>query len=324
MNIWLWHNWRAALTFLNGWAASLTDKIDARTETPQRYRLAWAVAPFVFVMLWSGGYSFAKLGLAHAEPLTLLALRYGLAILAFLLVLAFYRPVWPRELRHWTVIAITGFLIQCVYFGLAYLAMKQGMHAGTTAIIMALQPMLVAIALSIMSRRQTNTLIWLGLVLGFCGVLLVVWSDGGLGPSNWTATSLSVAALIGIAGATVFEKWHQRKTDPVVGGLVQYVVGLAVVLPAAALSESMVIDWQPNLIISLAYLVIANSVISIGLYMALLQRGDATRISSLMYLVPPLAILTAWVILGEPFGVLTLAGLALSIAGVYTVSKQTA
>lgn len=286
-------------------------------------RLFWRAAPLVFLLFWSGGYSFAKLGLAHVEPMTMLALRYGLAVVALMPLLALRRPVWPRGARHWAAIALTGFLIQCVYFGLAYLAMKRGMNAGTTAIIMALQPILVAVLAPFLTGRRGGGALWLGLALGFAGVGLAVWSDGSLGPSPWLAVALALVALGGITGATLFEKWHGLRTDPVVGGIVQYLVGFAVLLPVAAATETLAIDWQPDLIVSLAYLVIANSIISISLYIALIQRGDATRISSLMYLVPPLAMVAAWAILGEPVGAVAFAGLALSVAGVYIVSRQT-
>jgi drug/metabolite transporter (DMT)-like permease len=284
--------------------------------------LFWRAAPFIFLIFWSGGYSFAKLGLAHVEPLTLLAMRYGLAVLALLPFLLVRKPRWPGSARHWGTIAITGFLIQCVYFGLAYLAMKHGMNAGTTAIIMALQPILVAVATPMISGTLGGRRLWLGLVLGFAGVVLVILSEGSLGPSPWTAVILALCALGGITLATVFEKWHGLKTDPVVGGIVQYVVGFAVLMPAAFLTETMAVDWHPELVIALGYLVVANSIISIGLYIALLQRGDATRISALMYLVPPLAMFLAWAILGEAVTALALAGFALSAAGVYMVSRQ--
>ncbi|MCA0273174.1 MAG: DMT family transporter [Proteobacteria bacterium] len=285
--------------------------------------LIWRAAPFVFVVFWAGGYSFAKLGLAHIEPMTMLALRYGLAVLALLPFLLLRRPVWPKGARHWASIALTGFLIQCVYFGLAYLAMKRGMNAGTTAIIMALQPILVAAAAPVLSGARTTPLLWLGLALGFLGVLLVIVSGGTLGPSPSAAVILALAALSGITLATLFEKWHGMRSDPVVGGIVQYIVGFAVLLPVAWTTETMVIDWQPELFVALAYLVIANSIISVGLYIALVQRGDATRISSLMYLVPPLAMIVAWAILGEKVTALALAGFALSALGVYMVSRQT-
>ena len=283
----------------------------------------WRVAPFIFLIFWSGGYTFAKLGLAHIEPLTMLTVRYGLAAVALMPFLLRRATRWPASARHWGAIALTGFLIQCVYFGLAYLAMKRGMNAGTTAIIMSLQPILVAALAPMVSGKRGGRTLWAGLCLGFVGVLLVIMSGRALGPSPWAAVLLALGALAGITFATLFEKWHGMKTDPAVGGVVQYVIGFAVLLPLAMASESMVIDWQPELIVSLAYLVIANSIISIGLYIALLQRGDATRISSLLYLVPPLAMFIAWAVLGERLTTLAIFGFALSAAGVYIVNRQT-
>lgn len=283
----------------------------------------WRLAPVIFVLLWSGGYSFAKLGLEHVEPMTMLAWRYALAIIGLLPFLLFRTPRWPEGRRHWAAIALTGFLIQCGYFGLAYLAMKRGMNAGTTAIIMALQPALVAAIAPWTGGGRGGGRLWFGLGLGFAGVLLVVWSDGSLGPSPWVAILLALGALGGITGATLFEKWHGLTTDPAVGGVVQYAVGLAVLLPVAVATETMTVEWQPELILSLAYLVVANSIISVGLYIALIQRGDATRLSALMYLVPPLAMILAWLVLGEPVGPFAFAGLALSAAGVHVVSRQT-
>lgn len=285
--------------------------------------LFWRAAPFIFVILWSGGYPFGKLGLAHIEPLTMLVWRYGLAIAALALLLGVRKPVWPRGRRHWAAIVVTGFLIQCVYFGLAYLAMKRGLNAGTTAIIMALQPALVAAVAPLLGHGRGGMLLWAGLGLGFAGVVLVVISDGSLGSSSGAVILLAIGALVGISGATLFEKWHGMKTDPVLGGLVQYVVGFVVLLPVAWMTETMVVNWHPELVISLVYLTVANSIVAIGLFIALIQRGDATRLSTLMYLVPPFAMILSWAILNEPMGPLAFAGLALSAAGVRIVNRAT-
>lgn len=285
--------------------------------------LFWRVAPFVFLILWSGGYGFAKLGLEYAEPMTLLALRYGLAVAVLAPLAVVMRPRWPDGARHWAAVAVTGFLIQGVYFGLAYLAMKQGMNAGTTAIIMALQPAIVATVSPLIGGKRGGSLLWLGLGIGFCGVLLAVVSEGSLGPSPRGAALLAVGALAGISGATLFEKAQGRKTDPVAGGLVQYAVGFTLIAPVAMATESMTVDWQPGLIVALAWLVLGNSLISISLYIAMIARGDVTRISALMYLVPPLAMAMAWALLGEQLRLMALAALALSALGVYIVTRQT-
>jgi drug/metabolite transporter (DMT)-like permease len=274
-----------------------------------------------FVLFWAAGYSFAKMGLPHIKPMTLLALRYSLAVLVLLPVLLVHRPIWPRGWRHWMAIAATGFLIQCVYFGLAYKAMDYGMNAGTTAIIMALQPILVATLSPLVTGSRYTTQLWLGLVLGLAGVVVVIAAGGTLGPSPWVAVLFALMALAGMTAATLFEKWHGRRTDPVVGGLVQYVVGAAVLVPVALASGIGHIDWGTELVVSLAYLVIVNSIVSISLFVGLLQRGDATRISALMYLVPPLALLIAWVVLGEKMTSLALLGMLICITGVWLVNR---
>jgi drug/metabolite transporter (DMT)-like permease len=284
----------------------------------------WRAAPFVFVVLWAGGYSFAKMGLAHAEPMTLLAMRYGIAAIALAPFLLRAGIVWPRRAGHWAALGLTGFLIQCVYFGLAYLAMKRGMNAGTAAIVMALQPVLVAALAPFAGAGRPSRWVWTGLALGFLGVVIVIMAGDTLGPSPFIALVLAFGALLGITMATLFEKWHGFATDPALGGVVQYLVGFAVLAPVAALTESLSVDWHPELAVALGYLVLGNSIVSIGLYIALLQRGDATRISSFLYLVPPLALCIAWVILGETITPPVFAGFALCMLGVYMVNRQAA
>ena len=292
-------------------------------EETLQARAFWALAPLIFVVLWAGGYGFARLGLGYVEPMTMLSLRYGLAVLVLLPVVLWRRPVWPKAPGHWAAVALTGFLLHGVYFGLAYLAMKQGMTAGTTAIIMALQPALVAALAPLLGiAGQGGRLLWLGLALGFAGVAVTVAASIA-GTGGVVAILLALCALAGITCATLFEKWQGRKTDPVAAGVIQYVTGFAVLFPVAAATESMVIDWQPGLIVALAYLVVANSLISISLYIAMLARGDATRVSAQMYLVPPLAIIMAWLLLGEVLTPFAIVGLMLAAAGVFVVNRQT-
>ncbi|MEM9523739.1 MAG: DMT family transporter [Pseudomonadota bacterium] len=279
--------------------------------------LFWTAAPALFVLFWAGGYSFAKLGLAHIEPITMLVLRYGLAMLCLLPLLAIFCPPLPRDPSQWATMVASGFLIQCVYFGMAYLAMKQGLAAGATAIVMALQPALVAVSSPLIGAPRGRPAMWLGIALGFAGVALSVLDRTGAVPIS--AGLIAIGALLGLTVATLLEKADGRRINPVLGGFVQYVVGFAVLLPVAYAFETMRIRWHPDLILSLAYLVIANSLISIGLYVALVRRGDATRVSSLLYLVPPLAILLAWALLGEDITWRVVVGFALCLTGFYIV-----
>ncbi|UYV38153.1 DMT family transporter [Rhodobacteraceae bacterium D3-12] len=298
--------------------------MSAAVEPAAGTPLIWRLAPAIFVVFWAGGYSFAKLGLPYVEPFTMLVLRYGFSVVILGGLLAFMRVAWPKGAAHWGALALTGFLIQSVYFGLSYMAFKAGVNAGTLAIFMALQPLLVAGAGVWMwpENRGTGAL-WLGLVLGFGGVVLVIVSGDTLGASPWVALMFAAGALLGITSATLFEKRHGFRTHPLVGALVQYVVGFGTLLPVALLFETQVIEWHPKLVISLAYLVVGNSLISVTLFVGLVQRGNATRISALLYLVPPLALLIAWVLLGETLAPLAFVGFVISVVGVFMVNRAT-
>ena len=285
-------------------------------------KIFWQSAPFIFVVFWSGGYTFAKLGLTYIEPMTMLAIRYGLAAVILAPLAIWLSDRWPASLRHWSMLALTGFLVQCVYFGFTYLAFKKGINAGTAAVIMSLQPILVAAVMPTRSEPKSKIFLWFGLVLGLSGVLLATSAGNVLGPSPLTAIILTTIALSGITIATLFEKSHGIETAPIVSGFVQYLVGFIVLLPVAFFTETMEIEWKPELAISLGYLVLANSIISVGIYFVLLQRDDATKLSSLFYLVPPLAMLIAWAVLDEEVTQLSMLGFVLSAAGVYIVSKN--
>ncbi|WP_322865013.1 DMT family transporter [Aquicoccus sp. G2-2] len=287
--------------------------------------LIWRAAPTIFVLFWAGGYSFAKLGLAHIEPITMLVIRFALAALILGVLLSFMKVAWPKRAGHWAALALSGLLMQSAYFGFGYMAMKSGVNAGTMPILMALQPLLVAGAsFWLAPGTGTGLRLWLGLLLGFAGVVLVVVSGDSLGPSPMTGLLFATGALIAITVVTLFEKWHSYDTHPLVGSLVQYVVGFFSLLPVAMIWETGKIDWAPELVVSLIYLVIGNSLISITLFVGLVHRGNATRISALMYLVPPLALFLAWLILGEVLAPLAFGGFLLSVAGVYLVNRATA
>ena len=294
------------------------------SEAP-RVSLIWRAAPAVFVVFWAGGYSFAKLGLPHIEPITMLVIRFALAAVILLIVLSFMRVSWPRTWAHWGALALSGLLMQSVYFGLGYQALKSGVNAGTMAILMALQPLLVGVLSAwVVPGARGGVRLWAGLILGFGGSALVVVSGDTLGPSPGAGLAWALSSLIGIVGATLFEKRHGFSTHPLVGSLVQYVVGFATLLPIALIFETGEIDWHPELIVAMIYLVIGNSLISVTLFVGLVQRGNATRISALLYLVPPLAVFIAWLVLGETLGLLAFAGFVLSVAGVWLVNRATA
>lgn len=281
-----------------------------------------AAAPVIFLTLWSAGFAVAKLGVEHAPPLTLLALRYGLAVAVLLPVALVLRPPLPSA-RAAADVAIVGFLIQVVYFGLCYLAFRAGVSAGGVAIVVCLQPILVALAAPRFVGETVGPRVWAGLALGLAGAALVILGRSAVAAENLWGVALTVGALFGITGGTLWEKRHGRGHHPVVANLIQYAVGAVCTLPMALLLEDVTaIRWDGTFVAVLAYLVLGNSLLAISLLMAMIRAGEVARVSALFYLVPALSALIAWPMLGEAMPPVAWAGMALAGLGVTLANRR--
>ena len=279
-------------------------------------------APVVFLLFWSSGFTFAKLGLLYSEPMTFLALRFGLVLVVLVPLALLLRPGVPRRAADWGHLAVVGFLVQAVYFGLSYLSFAAGVSAGAVALIVSLQPILVAIAAPALAGERVSALRWLGLVLGLTGAAIVIVARSTIEAASAFGLVCAFVAMLGMTAAALYEKRFGLNHHPVTANLVQFAVGLAVILPLAYVMESMVVVWSGELIVSLGVLVIANSLIAVSLLLAMIRAGEVSRVSALMYLVPPLAALLAWPMLGEAMPPLAWLGLAVAAAGVVLATRR--
>lgn len=279
-------------------------------------RSLWlTAAPALFLVLWSAGFAIAKLALAHAQPMTLLALRYGLVLVVLAPVALVLRPPLPRSWRAAADVAVVGFLIQVVYFGLCYIAFKSGVSAGGVAIVVCLQPILVALTAPHLVGEPVSARAWIGLVLGLSGAATVILSRGEVS-GNMLGLLATVLALLGITGGTLYEKRFGTAQHPVTANLIQYTVGAAFTLPLAWATEDMAVSWNTEFALALGYLVLANSILAISLLLAMIRAGAVAKVSALFYLVPPLSALFAWPLLGEAMPPAAWAGMALASVGV--------
>jgi drug/metabolite transporter (DMT)-like permease len=296
------------------------------SPSPPAGRPLWLVlAPLIFLVLWSGGFSVAKLGIRHAEPLTFLALRYVIVLIILAPFAIALKPQWPRTLTQWFHIAMVGFLIQAVYFGLCYLAFYAKASSGTVAIIVCLQPILVGLAAPYFARERVSGLRWIGLILGLAGAAIVILAQSAIKAETTFGILCAFGALLGITAGTLWEKRFGTNHHPIVSNMIQYTAGLAGTLPLTLATESMHVDWSsPEFLAALAYLVIGNSLISMTLLLAMIRAGEVSRVSSLFYLVPPVATLMAWPLLGETMAPLAWLGMAVAAAGVAIASRKAA
>ena len=277
--------------------------------------------PWVFVVIWSTGFVVARFGMPHAPPLTFLSLRYALSVLCFGVWIALARAAWPKGRAQWGHLAVTGVLMQAGYLGGVWAAIKHGIAAGTVSLIVGLQPVLTALWVSFVAsrRRHANTVTagqWLGLLLGLAGLVLVVWRKLGVGEVNALNFGLSLLALLSITVGALYQKRHVAPCDVRTASCVQMLAALAVSLPFALLEHEPLV-WHPQLIGALAWSVLVLTLGGSSLLFILLQRGAATRVTSLFYLVPPCTALMAWVLFDELLTPAVLAGMALAALGVW-------
>ena len=277
-------------------------------------------APFAFVLLWSSGFAVAKQGMADADPLTFLCLRYAVVVAILLPLLAVLRPARPRG-RAWLDLVIVGTLVQGAYFGGDYLALEWGAPAGTVALISALQPILIGLLAPWLARERTSARQWLGLGMGLAGAATVILARSGAQAAPPVAILCAIVALLGMTAATLYERRFGGGQHLVVANLVQCATGFVLLLPLAALFETLQVRLTPAFALSLGYLVVANSLVSISLLLAMLRAGSAAAVSAWFFLIPPVAGMVAWLVLGEAMPPLGWAGMALAAAGVAVATR---
>ena len=287
--------------------------------------------PAVFVLIWSTGFIVAKFGLPYAPPLSFLAIRYVLSIACFLIWIGLARAVWPNSRQQWLHLAVTGVLMHAGYLGGVWVAVKAGMGSGLAALMVGLQPVLTALWLSWASRSSSSVAgsqpavtkqQWLGLALGLGGLVMVVARKFGTG-SEVTALTLgsTVVALFSITIGTLYQKRYVLPTDVRTANAIQLMAALLVTLPFTLL-ETETIVWNPSFIGAMAWAVLALTLGGSSLLYLLIQRGAATTVTSLLYLVPPTTALMAWLLFNESITVVTLLGTALTALGVSLVVRS--
>ena len=281
--------------------------------------------PAVFVLIWSTGFVVAKYGLPYAPPLTFLSIRYALSLLCFLVWIALARVSWPRGRQQWLHLSVSGVLIHAGYLGGVWMAIKAGMGSGLASLMVGLQPVLTALWVSSMASSASSEKVtqrqWLGLALGLVGLVLVVSHKFGntLEITFFTLVCIT-AALFSITAGTLYQKRFVQPADVRGANAIQIAAALLVTWPLAMFDTEAVV-WTPQFIGALAWAVLVLTLGGSSLLYMLIQRGAATAVTSLMYLVPPCTALMAWLLFAEPITAATILGTAITALGVSLVVR---
>ncbi|MEM7545495.1 MAG: DMT family transporter [Pseudomonadota bacterium] len=276
-------------------------------------------AAALFVLLWSTGFIGAKFGLPYAEPMTFLALRFALASVA-LGIWGYLAGEFRGGLDDIGGAIVVGTLIHAIYLGGVFTAIWLGLGAALSALIVGLQPVSTALLSRIMLGERLTIRQWLGMAVGLLGVALVVAKQLSSADANPAGVILCVIGLIAISLASILQKARGVSHRLAADNAVQFAAAAAVMAAGAAALETGEVDWQPEFILALGWMVVALSLGAISLLYILLRHGAVAVTASLFFLVPGVTAMIAWLMFDERFGLVELCGLIGAMIGVRLVT----
>lgn len=287
------------------------------STSPRSFEAFAKAAPVLFVLFWSTGFVSNKFALPYIEPLTFVAIRLFFAMLAITLVAVLLRAPLPRG-RAIAHSIVSGIFVHGMYLTGVCIAMWQGMPAGIAALVVGLQPVLTSTLANRFLGERVSVLQWAGLVLGLVGLWLVVQAKVAGDTTLW-GWSASVGALVGITVGTLYQK-RFGGVDFLSSMPIQYAAACVFASLGAFALETRTVIWAPELILTIAWLVIVLSGAAIVLLYIMIRRAAATRVASLFYLTPAVTAVISWLLFNEQLGLAAIAGMALCAAGVLLVN----
>jgi drug/metabolite transporter (DMT)-like permease len=277
--------------------------------------LAW-----YFVTVWGSGFVATKIGLQYAAPFTFLTLRFAFGLLCLIPVVLIARPQWPASRAEFGHILVAGLLMHAVNLSGSHYAQYLGMSAGIAALILSVQPLLTAV---IASRWMGEALLarqWLGVALGLAGVTLVVWHKIDVRALSAASLFAACLALIAITGGTLYQRVFCPRVDLNSASVLQFGVSLLVLAPLAIGVEGAHVHWEWQLFGSIAFLVILASILAVNALHTLMRHGEATKVTSLLYLTPIFAVVLEYLLFDVVPTPLSVAGIAVTCLGVAMVA----
>ena len=276
----------------------------------------------IFIIIWSSGFIVSRLGMPFSEPMTFLFLRFSGVCVLMLPIILWKKIPWP-SLQQIVHIAVAGSLLQFGYLAGVWISVRAGMPAGLSALIVGLQPILTAL-LAYFVAEKINSRQWLGLFLGLIGVVLVL--SAKLNTHGVTISNIlwNVFALISITAGTIYQKKYCPSFDLRIGSFIQFMTSAFISGLAAIAFETREVQWSNEMIGALVWSIFFISIGAISLLFVLIRRGNATKVSSIMYLTPPTTAVLAWIFFKEPLTPIIVIGTIVTSLGVLLVNQSPA
>ncbi|MGH8406750.1 MAG: DMT family transporter, partial [Pseudomonas sp.] len=249
----------------------------------------------VFVLSWSSGFIGAKLATRSDGVFNVLFWRFLLVslCLALFLNVRLLKVSWAQIRHH----AVVGFLSQFLYLTCVYVAIQNGLPPGIAAIIAALQPLMTAALSSGSHTERSGGWQWLGLMIGFAGVSIVIFGQyrNSGAEVGWVMYALPLVSALGLTVATLYER-RAARTDSGDLSLALFIQSLLTLIGFAAAvlyTDTLSIPRTPDVLISIVWLTVFSTFVAYLSLWMLLRVMTATHVATLVYLEPPVTLVWA-------------------------------
>ena len=277
--------------------------------------LAW-----YFVTIWGSGFLATKVGLMYAAPFTFLTLRFMLGVICLIPLVVLTRAPWPGTQREFMHVVVAGLFMHVLHLGGSHYSQYLGISAGIVAVLLTLQPVLTALFAARWMHERLRVRQWLGVALGFGGVVLIVWHKIDMREISAASLTAVCVSLLGATVGTLYQRAFCPRVDLRSAGLIQFVASLLLLAPLAWSVEGFAVQWTWQVVAAMTFLVIGASILAVNALHTLMRRGEATRVTSLIYLTPIFAVVLEYAMFDVVPGALSLAGIAITCTGVALVT----
>jgi len=278
--------------------------------------------PIGFIFLYGSGFVFTALGLQNSSPMAFLAIRFFIAFFILLVIAYFIKASWPKTYKEFFHISIAGALTVGVFSIGVFLSISFGIDASLSALIIALQPILVTFLAAKFLGEKLNTKILIGLLIGILGVAFVVSSKTSISSTQLIGVLFSVIALLGLSFGNIYQKKYCSNMNLYSGGAIQTLSSTILTLPLLLFYEDIYVQFNTDFIIALLYMSIGVSIGALSILYIMIKNGDVSKVSSIFYLVPVSAAIVGYFVLGSVFDIYIMIGICFVLLSILLINKK--
>lgn len=278
--------------------------------------------PIMFIFLYGSGFVFTAFGLENSSPMAFLALRFFIAFFILLIIASVLKVQWPSTLMEFIHISTAGLLTVGVFSIGVFLSISFGISASLSALIIALQPIVVTFLAVKLLGEKFNMKILIGLLLGILGVAFVVSSKAGGSSSQAFGIVFSIVALLGLSFGNIYQKKYCSNMNLYSGGAIQTLSSTILVVPILLFFEDINITFNTDFLIALVYMSIGVSIGALSLLYVMIEKGEVSKVSSVFYMMPVCAAVISYFLFGTNIDITMFIGILAVLLGILLINKK--